>query len=212
LKYYLKMQRRQLICLLSRFGQLQEQIGPLKAKIRVKEGEKQRLRSAGNEEERNLQVQVSQFDNDAKQLRDLVNQIDTYAASSKADELENLSETIAKLLGRIDDRKERITELQPELESARNAVLDQERHKKNLKQNVDILEANIRMKDLQKEIAKLEQQRDAIEGYESVYDDMLSVKSSKEKLQEDKARLDGRFSEIAESIRSLKVSNEYVFS
>lgn len=101
--------------------------------------------------------------------------------------------------------------MQPELESARNAVLDQERHKKNLKQNVDILEANIRMKDLQKEIAKLEQQRDAIEGYESVYDDMLSVKSSKEKLQEDKARLDGRFSEIAESIRSQRVSNECVF-
>jgi DNA repair protein RAD50 len=182
-------------------------LGPLKTKIRTKELDKQRLRSVGNEEERILQTQVSQFDNDVKYLRDLVQQIDAYLESSKSDELQQLSATITKLLDRIENRKQRVAELQPELESARNAVLDQERHKKNLKQNIEILESKIRMNELEKEISRLQQERNNIEGHETAYANYSAVKSSKEKMQEDKARLDGRFSEIAESIRSLKVSD-----
>jgi DNA repair protein RAD50 len=180
-------------------------MGPLKTKIRSKELERQRARTVGNDEERALQVQVSQFENDVQYLRNLTQQIDTYAESSKPEELERLSGAIATIVERIEGRKQRVAELQPELESARNAVLDQERHKKNLKQNIDILESKIRMADLEKDIARLEKERDSIEGYETVYDDYAAVKTKKEKLQEDQARLDGRFSEIAESIRSLKV-------
>lgn len=179
---------------------------PLKTKEKAREAEKQRNRGAGNDEEGRLQTQLSLFNNDVKRLRDLVRLIDAYSASSKQDELVELSTLIAKLHSRMDERKQRLTEIQPELDSARNAVLDQERHKKQLRQNVDILEAKIRIKELDKEIARLEQDRDEIEGHETAQDNYLAAKTSKEKMHEDQARLDGRFSEIAESIRSLKVS------
>ena len=192
--------------LTNNYPQLQDQIGPLKSKIRAKEAEKQRLRTQGNEEERNLQTLASQFDNDIKRLDYLVRQIDAFLESSKSDELEELSSTIAKTVSRIEERKQRMLEVKPELDAARAAVLDQERHKNQLRQNIDILEAKMRLSKLENEINRLELKRDSIDGHETAHDDYVTLKSSKDKLNEDKARLDGRFSEIAESIRSLKVS------
>jgi DNA repair protein RAD50 len=179
-------------------------IGPLKTKVRAKETERARVRSAGNNEERILQTQLSQFDNDVKQLRALVDQIDVYYNSSKSDELERLTSTIAKIAGNIQSRKQRVDSIQPELEAVRSAVLDQERHKKNLKQNIDILESKSRMAELEKEVLTLEKDLGKIQGRETVYDDYAKATKMQEKLKQDQARLDGRFSEIVESLRSLK--------
>jgi DNA repair protein RAD50 len=181
-------------------------IAPLKNKVRSKEVDKLRMRSAANETERNLQTEVSQFDGEFKQLSDLVQQIDSYTTSNKSDELQRLSSAIRDILGLIEERKQKLLAAQPELESARNAVLDQERHKKNLKQNIDIMESTSRIKEIKKDIARLEQKRMSIEGYDTVYNEFATVRNNKERMQEDKARLDGRFSEIAESVRSIKVS------
>lgn len=185
--------------------QLQDLIAPLKNKVRSKEVDKQRMRSAANETERILQTEVSQFDGELKQLRDIVQHIDSYTKSNKSDELQRLSSEIRDVLGRMDERKQKLLDAQPELESAKSAELDQDRHKKNLQQNIDIMESTVRIKDIKKDIARLELKRKSIEGYDTVYNEFETVKNSKEKMQEDKARLDGRFSEIAESIRSTKV-------
>jgi DNA repair protein RAD50 len=163
------------------------------------------MRSAANETDRNLQMEVSQFHSDVKQLRDLVQQIDSYTKSNKSDDLKRLSDEIKRVCDRMAERKQRLLDSQPELESARNKVLDQERHRKNLKQNIDIMESSTRIKDLKKTIARLEEKRMNIEGVNTAYEEFETLKANKLKMIEDKARLDGRFSEIAESIRSIKV-------
>lgn len=164
------------------------------------------MRSQANEEEQGLQSTLSMFDSDSKSLQILAKQIDAYLDSSKSQELEQISSKVASILSRIDARKGDLLQLEPSLESLKRAVDDQERHKKLLKQNIDILEAGERMKVLVKEIEDLEANRSEIEGHSTVYKEYAGAKQRKEEHQQKKANYDGRFASLVEQIRALKVS------
>lgn len=191
---------------------LAEKVAPLQQKKKKKESEKQRLRSLGNEEEQRLLKVISTFDSDVQGLRSLEKQIGAYSESSRPSELDQISSKVAKILARIESKKAEIQKLEPDLHSVKRAVDDQERHKKQLKQNIDILVAEQRMEVLQKEIEELEEQRKSIEGYETAEKEYNSAKDSKEELLQKKAMCDGRFSSHVEQIRAMKrklASSEY---
>ena len=164
------------------------------------------MRSLANEEEQGLQSKLSIFDSDVKSLQILAKHVDAYVESSKPQELEQISSKVASILNRIEARKGNLLQLEPSLEGVRRAVDDQERHKKLLKQNIDILEAGERMEVLKKEIDDFEDKRAAIEGHSTVYNEYTTAKQRKEELQQKKANYDGRFASHVEQIRALKVS------
>lgn len=164
------------------------------------------MRSLANEEEHDLLSVLSVFDSDVKSLHNLAKQIDAYLNSDKPQELEQITSKVVKVLDRIEARKRELLQLEPSLEAVKRAVEDQERHKKLLKQNIDILEAGERMKVLEKEIEDLEDKRAEIEGYSTVYKEYTTAKQRKEELQQKKANYDGRFASLVEQIRALKVS------
>jgi DNA repair exonuclease SbcCD ATPase subunit len=149
------------------------------------------------------------FDSDVKGLHNLVNQIDAYLGSDKPQELVQISSKVAEILDRIEARKGELLQLEPTLETVKRAVDDQDRHKKLLKQNIDIIEAGERMNALEEEIEELEAKRTQIEGHSTVYKDYTTAKECKEELQQKKANYDGRFASHVEQIRSLKVSMSF---
>ena len=104
------------------------------------------------------------------------------------------------------EKRSQISSLQPDLDQLAKAVDDQERHKKNLKENIDLIASRQRVATLEDEIAKLEEQYSNVEGHETCQDDLDSLTSRKQKSLSSIARLEGRRGEIVESIRSLKVS------
>jgi DNA repair protein RAD50 len=113
----------------------------------------------------------------------------------------------------LDERKTEkqleIESLQPDLDRLVKAVDDQERHKKNLKENIDLIISGQRIEELEKVITKLKQEASNVEGHDTCNEDFQRMSSRKEKMLSSKARLQGRRGKIVESIRSLKVSFLY---
>jgi DNA repair protein RAD50 len=188
------------------FLQLKDQTTPLAQKKKKKEADKLRLRAVANEEEQSLRATIDQFSLDVKYLRDLTRQIDDYSRSNKADELDQVASQASKVLERIEQQKKALSSLQPEVDSVRAAVNDQERHKKQLKENVELLHAEQRTNELQEEIDDLETKLKNVDGQETCYAKHTEAKARKEQQLASKARTEGRWSEIVEQIRSLKVS------
>jgi DNA repair protein RAD50 len=85
------------------------------------------------------------------------------------------------------------------------AVNDQERHKKQLKANIDVLAANKQIQELEEGINSLQEERESIDGADTASERLSNAKSTKEKQASMKSRIEGRWHEIVEQIRAVKV-------
>jgi len=148
---------------------------------------------------------VNQFQSDVKYLRDLTAQIDDYSGSGKSAESSRIESKVSKVLAQVEEKKSELDSLKPKLAQVRNAVNDQERYKKLLNENIDILGACKRIDELKKEISRLEEDLSKVEGRETAYAKHADAKHRKEKAMADQARIEGRWGGIVEHIRSLKV-------
>lgn len=152
-----------------------------------------------------MQTTLIAFDGALKNLHTLTQQIEVYLRSDKPQELARISTEVQNVLRSTEYSRTELRRLDPMLESAKRGIDDQERYKILLKQNMEVLEAEKRMKDTENEIADLESRRSDIEGHDSVCYDYQAAKESKEELQQRKANYDGRFSSHVEQIHALKV-------
>jgi DNA repair protein RAD50 len=185
---------------------MEKQIAPLRQKIRAKEIEKEKLRNLAAEEEESLNTAIHQFSGDKKYLTDLTTQIDAYTGSNKPHDLDQIVSEVVKVADRIKDQRSALATLEPEVESVRNTVNDQERHKKQLKENVEILESEKRINELVEEIGGLDSKLENVEGRDTCIGKHEEANRRREKQLGAKARIEGRWGEIVEQIRSLKVS------
>jgi DNA repair protein RAD50 len=187
-------------------SQLKDQIAPLRQKIRSKDADKQRLRAIASDEEQGLRETIQHFSADMKDLQGLTKQIDEYSASNKPQELDQVASKASKIVERIEQKKKTVSSLQPEVDRVRSAVNDQERHKNQLEKNVEILQAEERISVLREEIDDLETKLKNVDGQDTCYRRQTEAKERQAQLLSSKARTEGRWSEIVEQIRSLKVS------
>jgi DNA repair exonuclease SbcCD ATPase subunit len=148
---------------------------------------------------------LSVFKSDVESLQNLSLQIDSFLSSEKLLDLEQSSSKVSVILRMIDSKKNELQEIEPRLRSLARAVDDQERHKKLLMMNIDILEADERRKVLENEIRNLKAERDQIDGGSTAYDEFVALRGEKENLLQKKSNYEGRFSSYVEQIRALKV-------
>jgi DNA repair protein RAD50 len=166
------------------------------------------MRAFNNEEEERLSSTVNSFIAVVKDIRGVMKQIDKYVVSSNEDELGNVVRKSEELVEKEKQKQSQLEQMQPELDSIVKAVDDQQRHKKNLKENIELIASGQRIEELQKEITKLEYDATNVEGRDTCYDDMEGLGKRKQEIMNAVARLEGRRGEILESIRSLKVSSK----
>jgi chromosome segregation ATPase len=155
------------------------------------------LRAIASDEEQGLRETIQQFSADMKYLQDLTKQIDEYSGSNKPQELDQVASKAKKIVERIEQKKKTVSSLQPEVE---------QRHKNQLEKNVDILQAEERIHVLRKEIGDLETKLKNVDGQETCYERQTEARKRQAQLLSSKARTEGRWGEIVEQIRSLKVS------
>jgi DNA repair protein RAD50 len=186
------------------FLQLQDQLAPLTRRIDAKTREKDRTRSLKDSEVNSRQNALLEFQGDAKELHRLTKAVDEFSGSTKPQELERIADQVSLVLARIEKKGEELRALGPELESARTAVQDQNRHKKMLRENIDIMESEVAIKENTARIQQLQEKLASVEGGETAADDYRSAQHAKEKRVADKNRLEGRWHEIVEKIRTLK--------
>lgn len=142
---------------------------------------------------------------DVKHLDSLSRQIDEYNSSSKSGDLDRVEKQLSSAAKTIGNRKKDLEDLQPQLESVRNLVKDQERSKNQLRYNIGILNDKMDFESYQKKMGLEEAALQAIEGGDEASAKVEQKMDEKTELLRKKAQIEGRFGEIVERIRQLKV-------
>ena len=173
--------------------------------MRKKEEEKKTMRKLSLEEEGRASDTFNSFVAAVKGLKELAIQIDEYQDSSNEAELNEISEVQEGIAKKVQGEHRQIESLQPDLDRLAKAVEDQERHKKDLRENLEIIVSRQRIDELKKQISELEETASNVEGHATCYDDLQRIASRNQTRLSSMARLDGRRGEIIESIRGLKV-------
>lgn len=184
---------------------MSENVAPLQQKKKKKEAEKDRIRSHGAQEEELCQTALNNFNGDVESLQKLTAQIDTYVNSDKNKDLQQISSKVAAILETIEMKRMELGNLEPKLQALQRAVDDQERHKKLLRQNVEIIEATSRMEVLERDIHQLEEKRIKISGSSTVRQDYRNARRDKELLVQEKSKLEGSLGTHMDQYYALKV-------
>jgi len=164
------------------------------------------LQQQGDEELEKCRGALVTLQSDVKELNAKTDEINRYELSSSNDEMDRVQQGVDRVKKSIKGKKDECVGMQPELDAAKRTVSDQERHRKQIKDNMDIVQGTIRIKELESEIDDLQEQLDAIAESDVAMDKYEEIKKVAESQQESKHRTEGRFSEVVEQIRSLKVS------
>lgn len=183
---------------------LQEQLAPLAQKQKSIEMEKSRMRALNNEEDERISSILNSFLLAMKEIRVIDSNIKKYLSSTSDDELASARLQSVECNKKIDDKRKQINSLKPELDNLLKAIEDQESHKKNLKDNIDVINANNAINGLNKHILQLEEKAKSICGHDTLFQDIASLRSKRESIIKSTARLEGRRGEILESIRTIK--------
>ena len=163
------------------------------------------MRTLGQEEEEQHRGACNSFAADVSSLKEISEKIDDYVESNKENELEEVLKESETVQEKIKKKQAEIDTVQPELDALTRAIGDQENHKKNLQENIAIIKSESNIDKLEKEIEKLEKSIASVEGQETCDTDLEHVMGQLKEYHSTQARLDGRRSEIVESIRGLKV-------
>ena len=139
---------------------------------------------------------------ESKELRRLTKVIDEYVASNE--DFDRIAAEKSAVLEQIRGRNHELKSLRSEVNKLQDTVQNQERHKKMIRDNIDVITTCLEAEELNKEIEILEEQRRSVKGSDKAYDDRKKADASRAKRQGELARLEGRWMEVVESIRSLK--------
>lgn len=157
------------------------------------------------EEENEIRKTAEQLKMFENEFRELQRQIDDFVSKTDANALENIKNQIEGLQSKRKEKEANVARIQPHLERLKKALDDQERHKKNLNENINLLDLNTQILDIKRELEKLQESSQQINGRDTAKDDIHNLQRRKNKLGQQNARLEGRRGEIHENIRSFKV-------
>lgn len=185
-------------------AKLQEQLAPLKRKIETKQRDKERARALRDAEISSLHDKLVEYQGEAKELRRLTKAIEDFAASEENGALDCITAETMAVLEQIQSKRKESKSLRADLDKLQDIVKNQERHKKMIRDNIDVIETQNAAEELNKEIEQLEQQKKAVKGSDKAYDEHKRAVALKQKCQGDLARVEGRWMEVVEALRSLK--------
>lgn len=185
-------------------SQLSDQLHPLIRRIDTKTREKERIRFVRESEVKERQTSLFDFQAEVKELRRLTAVIESFQASGKSKQLEDFAEKMEQVAQKIESKVKAKDELAPLLAKASASVENQEREKKLLRDNIRLITEEEKIKTMDEDIAKLNDEMSRIEGAEEAGEKLRTAEAAKMKLHSEKARVEGRWMEIVEKIRSLK--------
>lgn len=173
-------------------------------KIDNKSRDRERGRKNKEDEVSSSQNLLITFQGDVKELQRLTSEIESFAEAEENNEMERIESEMSKMQKKKDDRIVRMKDVQAKIDKVQSQISDQERHKKKIRDNIDVIQTKNEVAELQKQADKLQDQLDAIEGSDSAYKNRKRALETKQKRQSELARLEGRWMEVVEGIRSLK--------
>jgi hypothetical protein len=160
-----------------------------------RESQRHKDRAEANAREQELSASLGAFTSDVQRLRDVAAYVNEYASTGKAGDLSRLQEQLSSKAQMMKERKSDLLTMQPELESIKNLVKDQERSKNQYKHNMEMIETKSVIRKLKRECGAMEDALEAIPGYDTACEEFADSTAQKQKLLEKKAQIEGRYGE-----------------
>jgi DNA repair exonuclease SbcCD ATPase subunit len=172
--------------------------------------QRDKMRYLGTEEEEELRKAIQQLKMLENEIEELQKQIDDFDGQNDADSLDRIKNKSFELAAQRKEKEERVGKIQPDLDRLKKALDDQERHKKNLDRNINVISLSSRIRDIKKEIESLQEAAANVAGHETAHGDAQRLRDRETEISQMNARLEGRRGEIYENIRGFKV--RYIFT
>ena len=116
---------------------------------------------------------------------------------------EKYEERANQLDGEIKNKQEEIKSMKPALEQITKIVDDQERQKKNLQQNIELLDALKRINVIKQEKEAVLHKLESVEGGSTCAQDKEALIEREHELKNEKARLRGKRDQLREAIMGI---------
>jgi hypothetical protein len=164
------------------------------------------MRAHGEHEEERLIEALGLFKADIAELKKTQEEITRYKLSNPDDQKQEIEAKVKRVAESISAKKKEANVVMSDLNKRKGSLQDQDRKKKQLVHNISIIESTRRVAELEREKKELERKTLGMESPSSLYNKLHAAEDRKAKEQELKFRTEGRWSEIVEQIRTLKVS------
>lgn len=162
------------------------------------------MRNVKEGEIKQYQTSLLDFQSEVKELRRLTTAVASFRASGKLQLLEDHVEKAATVLRKIQAQQKEKSDLEPQLATASASVENQERYKKLLRDNIALVNEEGKISEISDSIEKLQEEFDGIEGADDAVEKHHEAQALKQKMLGEKARLEGRWMEVVEKVRSMK--------
>lgn len=162
------------------------------------------MRNVKEGEIKQYQTSLLDFQSEVKELRRLTTAVASFRASGKLQMLEDHVEKVATVLRKIQAQQKEKSDLEPQLATASASVENQERYKKLLRDNIALVNEEGKISEISDSIEKLQEEFDGIEGADDAVEKHHEAQALKQKKLGEKARLEGRWMEVVEKVRSMK--------
>ena len=181
-----------------------KEVSPVRQELKKLEAEvklHRETRSLAEEESNN---RYNRFNSVLDDLRKIMSSIESYQAKQEdGDSLSNLKSEIKKVSQTIKRKESELDKMQPEIEKARGVLKDQERHKKNISDNISYQENMKLITQLQAELQNMQSEYVSIDGADEarrVYDENAT---RQKELERSNDKTDGKFSMVRDEIKRL---------
>mmetsp|Transcript_31649 Transcript_31649/g.76800 ORF Transcript_31649/g.76800 Transcript_31649/m.76800 type:complete len:1417 (+) Transcript_31649:548-4798(+) len=179
------------------------EIAPLQNKIKKKESERDSMRNMLGDDEKNIADTLTGFKDMVKSIKQVVDQIKDFEIQMNSLDGEKYEERANQLDGEIENKQEEIKSMKPALEQITKIVDDQERQKKNLQQNIDLLDALKRINVIKQEKEALQHKLESVEGGSTCAQDKEALIEREHELKNEKARLRGKRDQLREAVMGI---------
>mmetsp|Transcript_9009 Transcript_9009/g.11264 ORF Transcript_9009/g.11264 Transcript_9009/m.11264 type:complete len:1428 (+) Transcript_9009:162-4445(+) len=183
---------------------LVDQIAPLRQQIKSKEANRNRMRSAAKADEDRMRKNMDSLISDLRSLKSVSQRISGYFRNRSDEELERVIADLTKIDGDICSSKEKLTEMEPRIETLKFQLNEQSRHKKCIEANIKLYDSLENIKRLSEEHSEMHHGVQEISGYETAKGSYKIAEAEKRQKEDQKARSEGRKSGLKDQQRQLK--------
>lgn len=166
----------------------------------VKQADLERLRASQNDALRHAEIELQSFRQDYIQLGEINRCVNQYMETNKVSDLERTKRRLNDIEIKKKLKSEQLSEMKIDVGNLKQDQEQKDRSKKNIRDNLALLESLDKIEVLQNELGKLRKGL-AIQEQRKIAEKYQSAISIQEEFKEKKTRCEGRMGGLKEQVR-----------
>jgi len=185
-------------------AKLDEQKAPIRQKVLRKTAERDRLRSSHRSDEEEASAKVDSLRLDVTQFQGLIKMVREFLNGTNTKESERVAADIQNLDQDMENEEMELATLIPEVDDLKTQNGQKERQQKILNDNIDYFTSMDRIKELEDEVAEVNDQLQSIRGVDTAEKGYKLASARREELKDQKVRAEGQRIGLKDQLKNLK--------